>query len=55
MTHQFYARFRNFGTDQIGLAKINYFARKFQQFNGDYKRTWKQINNIIWPSSQQNQ
>ena len=28
-------------------AKINYFALKFQQFKGDCKRTWTQINSII--------
>ena len=27
--------------------KINYFALKFEQFTGDCKNTWKQINNII--------
>ena len=35
---------------QIKLGKqnkINYFARKFQQFKGDCKSTWKQINSII--------
>ena len=31
-------------------AKINYFARKFQQFNGDFRSTWKQINSIIRPN-----
>ena len=47
MSHQFYARYRNFITNQIRQAKINYFARKFQQFKGDCKNTWKQINSII--------
>ena len=31
---------------QIKLGKINYFACKFQQFKGDCKCTWKQINCI---------
>ena len=30
MSHQFYARFRNFVTNQIRQAKINYFALKIQ-------------------------
>ena len=47
MSHQFYARFRYFVTNQIRQAKINYFARKFKQFKGDCKSTWKQINSII--------
>ena len=51
MAHQFYSRFRNFFTNHIGQAKINYFARKFQQlFKGDCKSTWKQINSIIRPN-----
>ena len=50
MSHQFNARFRNFVTNQIRQAKINYFARKFQQFKGDCKSTWKQINSIIRPN-----
>ena len=37
-------------SNQIRLAKINYFARKFQQFKGDCKSTWKQINSIIRPN-----
>ena len=32
MSHQFYSRFRNFVTNQIGQGKINYFGRKFQQY-----------------------
>ena len=51
MSHQFYSRFRNFVTNQIRQAKINYFAPKFQQFKGDCKRTWKQINSIILPNT----
>ena len=47
MSHQFYSRLRNFVTNQIRQVKINYFARKFQQFKGDCKSTWKQINCII--------
>ena len=43
---QFYSRFRNFVTNQIRLAKINSFACTFEQFKGDCKSTWKQINNI---------
>ena len=35
---------------QIKQAKINYFARKFQQFKGDCKSAWKQINDIIRPN-----
>ena len=31
-------------------AKINYFGSKFQQFKGDCKSTWKQINSIIRPN-----
>ena len=50
MSHQFYERFRNFVTYQIRQAKINYFAGKFQQFKGDCKNTWKQINSIIRPN-----
>ena len=50
MSNQFYSRFRNFVTNQIRQAKINYFARKFQQFKGDCKSTWKQINSIIRPN-----
>ena len=50
MSHQFYSRFRNFVANQIRQAKINYFARKFQQFKGDCKSTWKQINSIIRPN-----
>ena len=50
MSHQFYGRFRNFVTNQIRQAKINYFAHKFQQFKGDCKSTWKQINSIIRPN-----
>ena len=49
MSHQFYARFRNFLTNQIKQPKINYFARKFQQLKEDLKSTWKQINSIIRP------
>ena len=50
MSRQFYSRFRNFDTNQIRQAKINYFARKFKQFKGDCKSTWKQINSIIRPN-----
>ena len=50
MSHQFYSQFRNFVTNQIRQAKINYFARKFQQFKGDCKSTWKKINSIIQPN-----
>ena len=50
MTHELYSRFRNFVPNQIRQAKINYFASKFQQFNGDCKNTWKQINSIIRPN-----
>ena len=50
MSHQFYSRFRNFVTNQIRRTKINYFARKFRQFNWDCKGTWKQINSIIRPN-----
>ena len=46
----FYSRFRNFVTNQIRQAKINYFARKLQQLKGDCKSTWKQINSIILPN-----
>ena len=35
---------------KLGKQKINYFARKFQQFKGDCKTTWKQINSIIQPN-----
>ena len=47
MSDQFYSRFKFFVTNQIRQAKIHYFARKFQQFKGDCKSTWKQINSII--------
>ena len=50
MSHQFYARFKMFVTNQIRQTKINYFMRKFQQFKSDCKITWKQINSIIWPN-----
>ena len=50
ISHQFYARFRNFVTNQIRQAKINYFARKFQKIKGYCKSTWKQINSIILPN-----
>ena len=50
MSHQFYLRFRNFVTNQIRQGKINYFARKFQQFKGDCRSTWKQINSINRPN-----
>ena len=50
MSHQFYSQFRNFVTNKIRQAKINYSARKFQQFKGDCKSTWKQINSIIRPN-----
>ena len=50
MSHQFYSRFKNFVTNQIRKAKINSFARKFQQFKRDCKSTWKQINSIIRPN-----
>ena len=49
MSHQFYSRFKKFVPNKIREAKINYFARKFQQFKGDCKSTWKQINSIILP------
>ena len=48
MSHQFYARFKNFVTNQIRQAKINYFARKFKKIKGYC--TWKQINSIILPN-----
>ena len=51
MSYQFYSRFRNFVKNQIRQAKINYFARKFKQFKGDCKSTWKQINSIIRPNT----
>ena len=35
MSNQLYARFRNFVTNHIRHAKINDFASKFQQFNGN--------------------
>ena len=47
MSHQFYARFINFVTNQIRQAKINSFARKFRQFKRDCKNTWKQINSLL--------
>ena len=47
MSNKFFSRFRNFVTNQIRQAKINYVAHKFQQFKGDCKSTWKQINCII--------
>ena len=50
MPHQFYARFRNFVTNQIRQAKTNCFAPKVQQFKGDCKSNWKQINSIIRPN-----
>ena len=50
MSHKFYSRFRNFVTNQIRQAKRNYFARKFKQFKGTWKSTWKQINGIILPN-----
>ena len=50
MSHQFYTRFRYFVTNQIRQAKINHFARKFKQFKGDCKSTWRQINSIIRPN-----
>ena len=50
MSHQLYSRFRNSVINQIRQAKINSFARKFQQFKGDCRSTWKQINSIIRPN-----
>ena len=47
MLIQFYARFRHFVTNQIRHEKKSY---KFEQFMGDCKNTWKQINNIIRPT-----
>ena len=45
MSHKFYAQFRNFVTNQIRQAKKN-VASIFQQFKGDCKSTWKQINSV---------
>ena len=44
MSHQFYSRFRNFVTNQIRQAIINYFARKFKQFKRDCKSTCMEAN-----------
>ena len=47
MSLQCYAPFIYFRTNQIRHTKINYFACKCEQFKGDCKNTWKQLNNII--------
>ena len=53
MSHQFYAQFRNFVTDKIRQAIIIYFASKFQQFKGDWKKQLE--TNKYYYSAEQNQ
>ena len=49
LPRDYYIRFRNFVTNQLRLAKLEYYNGKFNQLNRDSRGTWGVINNVIRP------
>ena len=44
-----YKRFKNFVTNKIRNAKINFYSNKFNAYKSDIKKTWKLVNSVLKP------
>ena len=51
ISRESYARYRNFVTSQIRLAKKKYFEDKFSHYKNNARETWKIINSVIGKNS----
>jgi len=51
ITKQFYNKFRNFVTAQIRKSKKDYYNQLFEKYKTDLKATWREINQLIRPNS----
>ena len=54
ISHESYARYRNFVTSQIRVAKKTYYANKFSEYKNNARETWKIINSVIGKKSRSN-
>jgi hypothetical protein len=51
VTQEFYKQYRNILTYTLRRAKILYFRDRFENCQGDIKKTWKNLNYLLKPKS----